>query len=513
MNQDTISYKLAFDQFINEGLAHHLSGCIGGFKPPQTIKTIIKRATNCITWCYFKMNGFAIDLKEISIVDCLNDILSKNYTVVHEYTLYLEKTKEMTPSTICNHLYDIVAVAEWMKYFCSTQNYSNTLELDLTGFKLVIAALKKNYSRKMKSIRTENDVTECIKARRFPLNGLTDLMLCINNELKWARKFFLNESWILRFDELIYTRLMSILYASLYVFSPQGRKGGIESLQLKDGDTMIRQGHANSKLFKTRSSFGYQPCTLSKKSYFLFKIYFERLRPLISSESEFKCHQTDPLWLTWAGVGDTTIGKKITKLFKKKLGLHITTTVIRTIVETEAHHLFIQGKISESDRTAISNINGHSSKTTESYYLQSDRDSDVFKGRNIFHRLESDLGIEDKESDEDNFLRQSNNSWIPLQIVMPDWGTSHPDYKKRPKMLRAKWSKDEIDYIREWCVQKLEENHEIKAIIISLLWKHITRGPDNQRAIPIFHEIHILDSARLRHGYRVAQINSPELQN
>jgi hypothetical protein len=438
-----------------------------------------------------------VDLKTASILDLLKDIVFNHYQMINEYAAYLELTKEYSPSTICNYFYALVSVCKWLKYFSS----SLLADFDLTGFNLVVSAIKKTYLRKQKIKRTDQDITQCIQNRRLPTNGLRSLMECLNAELIWVKSFFDQEFWIELIDKQIYNRLMTILYASLYVFSVQGRKGGIEDLRYQQGKIMLEKGHANSKVFKTRAAFGYQPISLSKKSYLLFKVYFLQLRPIILHNAESS--EFDPLWLTWNGSAENKIGSKITNLFKKKLKLKITTTKIRSMVETEAKFLFDQGKISKIDRDSVSNINGHSSRTTESFYLQVDRDSDVKHGRTMFQLIQNDIGLEELSTDE--FIETPfDESWTPPQISMPEWGAKHPHYKIRQNMLRAKWSKEEIDYIGNWCTKKLQDNIEIRSIIISLCWKHITNPNENAEAIPIFHEIHVLDSGRLRTGYLLA---------
>ncbi len=244
-------------EFVDAGLSRHLSGCIGGNKKPAMIQTILNRSVQCLLWCHYELKGCEVDLQKQSIVDWLKEFISGHYSIINEYAMYLEKVKYFSPSTICNHLYDLVSVAQWVVYFNTSS--SNLPDIDISGFKIVIAAIKKNYSRQQKFLRTDNDVVECIKKRRFPQNGLKDLMECVESELKWVRVFFKND-WATRINEPIYKRIISILFASLYVFSPQGRKGGLESLKYSDGEVMLQQGHVNSKKFKTRSTYGYQPC-------------------------------------------------------------------------------------------------------------------------------------------------------------------------------------------------------------------------------------------------------------
>jgi hypothetical protein len=101
---------------------------------------------------------------------------------------------------------------------------------------------------------------------------------------------------------------MQVLYASLYVYSPQGRISGIESMKLKQADEMLQTGCAFSTNFKTNSTFGYQPVTTSKLSRKLIHIYTTYLRPRsrqISGEQ--------PLFLNHDGSPATRIGDKVSK--------------------------------------------------------------------------------------------------------------------------------------------------------------------------------------------------------
>lgn len=64
--------------------------------------------------------------------------------------------------------------------------------------------------------------------------------------------------------------------------------------------------------------------------------------------------------------------------------VYITTNNIRSIVESAAESLLRQGRISSSARTAIQNVNGHSSAIVRDYYLKEDRTADVYQARSVF---------------------------------------------------------------------------------------------------------------------------------
>jgi hypothetical protein len=291
--EELSTYDLAKKQFKDAGLSTYLTSSIGGGKNQLQINSIIKRTVDCILWCTGKIKDGETDLKENSILSLLKDLIFNHYRLILDYATFLEISKVKAPSTVCNYFYEIASVSKWLKYFSS----SDSRCVDLTGFNMVISSIKKSYKRKMKITRTDHDLAQCIQNRRLPINGLRDLMKCIDQELCWAHSYFNSNNWQNTFDKDIFNRVMEILYASLYVFSAQGRKGGIEELKYQQGKIMLERGHANSTVFKTRATFGYQPCTLSKKSYPLFKIYFLNIRPLVACENI--SNGNDPLWLTW----------------------------------------------------------------------------------------------------------------------------------------------------------------------------------------------------------------------
>ena len=112
------------------------------------------------------------------------------------------------------------------------------------------------------------------------------------------------------------------------------------------------------------------------------------------------------------------------------------------------------------------------------------------------------------ENESTSFL-QPPDSWASHShdvLRVADWGTKHPDYQKitvkgQTVMKRATWTDEEIEYIAKYCLQKVETNPEAKATIVASCLEHIQRDPE---ALPIFHPNHVLDSSRLRNGYRSA---------
>ena len=157
---------------------------------------------------------------------------------------------------------------------------------------------------------------------------------------------------------------------------------GIDDLKLSSAEELIGQGHSMSTKFKTSATYGYQPVTLSNVSLELFQIYIDMLRP---SASQGRCNDPqDPLWLNWKGAREKNIGRKVQRFYIRTLGLDITTTRIRSLLETVANDLHESGAITLGEKQSIARINGHSSAIVQSHYLRTNMQSSVRQGRQIF---------------------------------------------------------------------------------------------------------------------------------
>ena len=231
------------------------------------------------------------------------------------------------------------------------------------------------------------------------------------------------------------------------------------------------------------------------------------VRPaIVRSTAEGSCvHRSDPLFLNFEGKQEDEIGRLVNRYFKRKLHLHITTTAIRSLVSTNAHDLKAEGIISESTLNAVNNINGHSSQMVEAHYLMSDRIRDVERGRKMFEAM---FRRDDVVATGENAA--DGNSWTGLSAKpgwqhMP-WGTAHPDFGKKG---RAQWDRKELDFMDKWIKNEVATQSFERKNIMSMFLKFITVGPGHKDALPIFHSRHILDSARLRHGYRIIRNDRP----
>lgn len=155
-----------------------------------------------------------------------------------------------------------------------------------------------------------------------------------------------------------------------------------------------------------------------------------------------------------------------------------------------------EGFISEVEREAVRNINGHSSQIVDDFYLKLDRNADAHNGRLAFEKLLKRDGIEY------NAQQIDNPKWhFKDELTHAPWGTTHPSYEKLSgRNVRIKWSDEELQYIKDW-ICKSNQVVVASANRVAKCLKHIQ---DDHKAYPIFHVNHVLTSARLRTGFEKA---------
>lgn len=176
------------------------------------------------------------------------------------------------------------------------------------------------------------------------------------------------------------------------------------------------------------------------------------------------------------------------------MNLRITSTSIRKLIEIEMEFCKREGLISDVEREAVRNINGHSSQIVDDFYLKLDRNADAHNGRVAFEKLLKRDGI--------NYNAQQTHDkpkWhFKDELTHAPWGTMHPFFGKLSgRNIRVKWSDGELEYIKEWICNS---NHVVVASAnrVAKCHQHIQ---NDHKAYPIFHVNHVLTSARLRTGF------------
>ena len=511
-------------------------------KSKESSKLLIQRCAQFIVWSYsVEYNAQMIPTEE-NVTSWFGRLALEKYGHLLAFAEYLLHKRNLAPSTVRNYASDVEKLFSWGSLFAPA-SFKQPINSD-EGIRAVAEIVRANQAQKHRHEHSENTWAAQVKHRRLPVGGLADLQAAVLEELAWARSVRRCD-----IDDVAYRTFVQLTVSAVYVFSANGRQSGVADVRMGQVQEMLDNGYATTSKFKTNQKYGYQPITLGDVSKELVHLYVSVVRPQVCRQHPVQAE--DHVWLTYRGEPDLTIGKLVTTFFIRKRALSVTTTGIRGLVETEMHKKFKNGEISEVEKNAVHNINGHTSETTRDYYLFEDRADDVAHARNAFgqHRVaeEPDLGymedilmdLVDGPGDGDygeplQPLHLPLPPIVPLSLLLPaplplplplplphqsfapsttsapvlprwvppyvpavlQWGTAHPDYKTGKPT--AQWTHEEKNYLGAWCERFTMDYPETKNVVAKCL-KHISTDP---RAVAIFHAHHTLNSARLRNGLR-----------
>jgi len=161
------------------------------------------------------------------------------------------------------------------------------------------------------------------------------------------------------------------------------------------------------------------------------------------------------------------------------MGIRITTTGIRSLVESAASDKLYRGEITFAQRDAVTNINGHSSQTARDYYVQRTLEADVARATEVFGGI------------------------LPGSIFQPramnkhlDWGVNHPHYSKDLNAVdRVLFSPQELLYMKN-CIETMDQTTP------KFVARVLDRIQSDPSAHSIFHLKHVFNTDRLRSGFR-----------
>jgi hypothetical protein len=227
-------------------------------------------------------------------------------------------------------------------------------------------------------------------------------------------------------------------------------------MKLSQADSLINNGVAMSSKFKTHSKYLLQPVSLSEISKNLLVIYLKVLRPVAATKMKIKSME-EPLWITFNGGNEIDVGKLVSNYFKRKLNISITTTNIRSLVETETETLYRNGMISKSERSAISFINGHTSQTTNDYYVRENMNQHVDQARNVFSYIsnkETNLLLNQNDDSDQNYnmnkiniLSSSSLDPPPPMIIQKTIADKNYNNNLQQPLMMCDYSNDNNYYI------------------------------------------------------------------
>ena len=436
----------------------------------SSLSTLIFRIQDFLVFLHSKLST-----PEISVVEMLTDFLRDGIEKYDEYMLQLKNLQQLSPYNLRNYAKDIIKFLEWFVVIKKKNKNAKVKKVRPHHWELFLKMTKQIMKSIKKEIRTkqsEHCVEAMIERNEWPPGGLLELQNAIRNDMYWVRNMAqANEGPT---NKTVYNKYMNLLSASIYCFSCQGRVGGIEDLKFYQGKELLEEGVVLTSKFKTNAKFGYQPVTLpgDKVSTFLLHFYLTNVRPMSLQGRD------DPLFINFNGTGKYNIAKGLSNFFALSLGLKITSTRIRSIVETCFEDLLDDGTISKVQRHAIQNVNGHDGQTMKDYYLKKSRRQDAknafdafdiydeVNGINNFDSsanlenfpamidmdLENDL-MDEMESNMDclnNLVEgdKSHDASLPITGIV---GCKHPEFNKSENQMRATWTDFEIEKVGKWC--------------------------------------------------------------
>ncbi len=286
----------------------------------------------------------------------------------------------------------------------------------------------------------------------------------------------------------------------------QGRIGAIDDSHYKDKEVLREDRLLMSTMLKTGVQYGLQPVTVPDATAQMLGIYYEHYRPRILQQPN------DPLFISQTG-SKLRMGRLLSAYFKRTLGLKISSTTIRSIVETEAEGLLLAGQISAAERASVLNINGHKGTTSFKFYQKRSLVEDVVAGVSVHKKLlrldEESLNKERAEnsleiSPDRMLLDFTDNSNTPIAAqsqtsaykVVSEVGVLHP-FINEVRARRVTWTDIEVNTVGTWIVNYLRLHPDCNCVISKCL-SYILGDETLYRN---FHPNHVLDSTRLRYGW------------
>ena len=531
-------------------------GKTGGSFAESDAKQAVQRVAAWIEFTSQEVNKRSIIGGEIK--GFVKKAITRHFAVLDGWCDSLSRDKKA--GTVINYLNAVAKFCLWYSVF-NPAKLKNMKGADYLGFSAVVKMMRKNLSKSRKEQGNPKTMKYEVFMRHLPEGGfpaLQEVVIKEYNRLKQEVEGRLKERSGV--PKKTYNEFAQLAISAFYVFMPQGRVGGFEGLTMDKIPELLAQGHTLSTTFKTKAKYGYQPIIGNDLVIEILRIYVEELRRVATEN--FRSTATgselsNKVWLTFQGIPDKP-GRRLTDFYRRTMKLHVTTTTIRALMETETKNAELRGEITPAQRISVQNVNGHTGATVKAFYLRDDRSADATMARRAFTQMSvsklkrvrdgelvdakvSNLKNKRKksdgfESDDDrgNQRQQSHNvdddvadnrkavqqpqsldlmsvmqseldgeahrHWRSADTLEPSqWGSDHPE--KRENVRRVNWTESELNYIVDWCTDAMRKQPALRKTIVAQCREAIWLDPT---AMKIFHVNHVLDTDRLKAGYRKA---------
>jgi hypothetical protein len=343
INLEVSKYMVLLNEY---GLKNHFKSSAGGKIQDKKIKAINRGLCSCVHWIYnlhqppvVRLSYNSGEFNEYTFMKYVRLFITRDYSLLSSYSEYCEQYNQLKSTTMKGLISDIYSGIKWFILFKNTTEFT-VKQNQIFGIDQVVSGLRRCLSKEMKKNKPDASLSQVTYDMKLPeaSSGVEQLQILQRHIIEQTESMnsiinkVLNDNLLVKSEYILFMR---ILYSSLYLFTAQGRIGGVESLLYKDGNQLLTDNYTLTSKFKTEATFGKQPILLGDVSKDLFSLYFNHLRPFIVQQSQIEenWHEA-PMWLTFNGLMQKNIGQQMSKYFLKAMNLNVTTNLIRSLVET-----------------------------------------------------------------------------------------------------------------------------------------------------------------------------------
>jgi len=304
--------------------------------------------------------------------------MKKNFKLVDQYIGKLSRAlKSNSQMNTWNH---ILQGFRWFNIYCDMNSRRGKI---YECFEHHMARIRKALAKARNKDAMQNTAENLVKNGRMPEGGLQELGKYVSSELPWALSLkkadFLNPR--------IYNYFMGWLYSSFYM-SVQGRVGGIQDMRVGQAHTLMeRNGIEFSQNFKTSNHHSLQAVSIGEIAAKGLQIYVTLARPVIVGDNTALDLDEAFLFLTSNAKPEYMAGSRVTQFYSVITGgkLHICTTVIRAMMETESDNLWEKGLITMQQKSSVQRLGGHSGATVQKHYIKKNLHNSVTDAREVMN--------------------------------------------------------------------------------------------------------------------------------
>ena len=259
--------------------AEFLSSCLGGMKSSGAAKTTLNRCAWFVSWMFEKTSS-PRDESSAEVVKRLRRVLATERNYILEWIQHLETL--VAPGTVANYIDSIADLVTWLTGIPLQDG--EILFDGISMHKLLSNARRCERKGQLRRTLELRNYEAMLTDGRLPTGGIAELEAYVNQRMPWLHQLERNlEIYGSKYlTATIYRQFLELLFAAMYVFSPQGRPQAISKLTCSQYNELINEDCTLSREFKTRASgLGYQPVLLSQEAKTIICVYAKHIRPIL----------------------------------------------------------------------------------------------------------------------------------------------------------------------------------------------------------------------------------------